>query len=184
MSYDKGPFAFFEGNRSEYSKVAKPSDNIAGFKVTGIESNSVQLVSGTNSVAMPINMQMRREQGASEWKLSPRSDTYIASYDRNDRSRYDRNDRNGRNRYNNNNNYRDNRNYYQRDNNNDSFQPPMADGTNQPPEVMVTGQDTFEPPPDFPPPPDVEQGQARGSDSNEDPVLRILRLRREQENNP
>ena len=66
MSYDKGPFAFFEGSRSEYSKVAKPNDSIAGFKVTGIESNNVQLVSGTNTVAMPINMQMRREEGTSE----------------------------------------------------------------------------------------------------------------------
>jgi hypothetical protein len=172
ISYDQGPFAFFEGSRSEYSKVAKPSDSIAGFKVTGIESNSVQLVSGTNAIAMPINMQMRREEGATEWKLAARSDTYVASNDRNDRSRYDR----GRNR---NNNYRDNR-----DNNNTNIQIPVAaDNTNQAPDVIV-GPDGFVPPPDFPLPPDAAAEQGQGSDTNEDPVLRVLRLRRERENNP
>jgi hypothetical protein len=37
-----------------------------------------------------------------------------------------------------------------------------------------------------PPPPDVflDQGPDNGGDTNEDPVLRALRLRRERENNP
>jgi hypothetical protein len=172
MQYDKGPFAFFEGSRSEYSKVAKPSDSIAGFKVTAIESNSVQLVSSTNTIALPINMQMRREEGSTEWKLAARSDTYVASNDRTDRSRYDRN---GRNRN------RDSRDYNQRDNNNTLPAPVVPDGTNLGPDVMVIGPDTIEPP-DFPPSDAAVEGQ--GSGTNEDPVLRLLRLRRERESNP
>jgi hypothetical protein len=175
MNYEKGSFAFFEGSSSQYQKIAKASDSIAGFKVIGIESNAVQLVSGTNTVAMPIDMQMRREEGSSDWKLALRTDTVVASYDRSDRSRNDRNDRNGRSRFN---NSRDN---VSRDNFS-QFQPP-TDGTNQAPDVMTAGSDAVgSDSPDFPPPPDAVSDQ--GSGTNEDPVLRLLRLRRERESNP
>jgi len=33
MSYEKGPFAFFEGSSSEFQKVLKQDDTIAGFKI-------------------------------------------------------------------------------------------------------------------------------------------------------
>src|ERR1700683_5299008 len=32
MSYEKGTFAFFDSNRSEYRKTLKASDTIAGYK--------------------------------------------------------------------------------------------------------------------------------------------------------
>jgi hypothetical protein len=40
MSYEKGPFAFFEGSQSEYRKALKPEDTIAGFKVAEIQTAS------------------------------------------------------------------------------------------------------------------------------------------------
>src|SRR5882762_4002517 len=62
MSYDKGPFAFFEGSRSEYQKVLKREDSIAGFKVGEIESSSVKLVSATNQIELKVGMQLARQE--------------------------------------------------------------------------------------------------------------------------
>jgi hypothetical protein len=61
MSYEKGPFAFFEGTRADYRKVGKVSDAIAGYKITNIAYNSVKLANGTNELQLAVGMQMRRE---------------------------------------------------------------------------------------------------------------------------
>jgi hypothetical protein len=169
MSYEKGPFAFFEGSSSEYRKVAKPGDKIADFKVASIEESSVKLMSGTNTTVMPVNMQMHRENGGS-WSLSLRSETLVASSDRSGRSDRSRYDRNGRGRSS------DSRNSF-------SQTQPGTDGTNQVSDVLSAVQQMFqqESQPDGPPPDSIVD---EGSDTNEDPVLRALRLRREQENNP
>ena len=42
---EKGPRAFFYGNRSEYQKVVKPEDKIADFKVAAVDYSSVTLKS-------------------------------------------------------------------------------------------------------------------------------------------
>src|SRR2546423_3183889 len=43
MSYDgKGPYAFFEGSSSEYRKVLKPEDSIAGFKLIAVKPSLVK----------------------------------------------------------------------------------------------------------------------------------------------
>ncbi len=67
MSFEKGQFAFFEGTRSEYQKVLKPADTIAGYTVTSIAPACVKLSSGSNDVQLRVGMQMRRpEQGTWE----------------------------------------------------------------------------------------------------------------------
>jgi hypothetical protein len=127
----------------------------------------VKLSRGTNTIIMPVNMQMRREEGG-DWALAPRSETYVASSDRNDRSRYDRN---GRNR-----NYR----------NGQPNSTPTETPTPGPESILSAVQQMLNGADVPPPPPDVilDQGPDNGGDPNEDPVLRALRLRRERENNP
>ena len=79
MNYGKGPMAFFDGSRSDYRKVLKPSENIAGFKVTAIEPTSVKLASSTNEMELQLGMQLSREQEG-EWKLAVRPESLDTSY--------------------------------------------------------------------------------------------------------
>jgi hypothetical protein len=74
MSYEKGPFAFFEGSRSDYQKVLKKDDTIAGFKVAEIEPSAVKLTSPTNEVELHVGMQLRREDEG-EWKMSQKPES-------------------------------------------------------------------------------------------------------------
>ncbi len=69
MTYEKGPFAFFEGTSSEYRKVLKPTEIIAGYKVTNIAFNSVKLADQTNEIQLAVGMQMRREENG-PWQVS------------------------------------------------------------------------------------------------------------------
>ena len=80
MSYGKGPMAFFDGSRSDYRKVLKTNDSVAGFKVTSIDSSSVKLASNTNEIEMQLGMQLAREDEG-EWKLSARPES-LANYAR------------------------------------------------------------------------------------------------------
>jgi hypothetical protein len=74
MSYEKGIFAFFDGSKSEFRKVVKPAETIAGYTVTDIAPNSVKLVSGTNQIELNIGSQMRREE-EDDWRLSARKES-------------------------------------------------------------------------------------------------------------
>jgi hypothetical protein len=78
MSYEKGTFAFFDGNSSDYQKAVKVNDLVAGYKVTRIEPNSVDLLTGTNHVELRVGMQLRREEGGA-WVPSAQSEIYSAS---------------------------------------------------------------------------------------------------------
>jgi len=75
MRYDKGPFAFFDGNRSDYRKVLKPDDTIGGFKVAEILPSAVKLTSSTNEIELPVGMQLRREDENGEWVKSERPES-------------------------------------------------------------------------------------------------------------
>lgn len=69
MAYDKGTFAFFEGSRSDYTKVLKADGIIAGHKVVEIQANSVKLDLAGKEIELPVGSQMRREdEGA--WQIS------------------------------------------------------------------------------------------------------------------
>ncbi len=92
MSYDeKGPLAFFEGSSSEYRKVLKPSQKIAGYTVVNVGPSSVKLVTDTNHIDLPVGMQLRRDdEGA--WHMA---EPVVSSYEprsesRSDSSRYSR----------------------------------------------------------------------------------------------
>jgi hypothetical protein len=74
MSYGKGPMAFFDGSRTDYRRVLKTNDSIAGFKVTAIEPSSVKLAASTNEIELQVGMQLAREQQG-EWKLSMRPES-------------------------------------------------------------------------------------------------------------
>jgi len=78
MSYEKGTFAFFSGNSSEYTKAVKLNDTIAGYKVIRIEPNSVHLLNGTNQVELQVGMQLSREE-AGGWVPSAQSEIYAAN---------------------------------------------------------------------------------------------------------
>jgi hypothetical protein len=70
MDYDsKGPIAFFDGTSSQYQKVLKPADTIAGYKVTQIGPSYVKLAVGTNEFRLPLGMQLRRD-GEGKWQLA------------------------------------------------------------------------------------------------------------------
>ena len=62
MAYAKGDFAFFDGNASEYKKVLKPADTIAGYKIESILPNSVKLVAETNHIDLAVGNQLRRQE--------------------------------------------------------------------------------------------------------------------------
>ncbi len=78
MSYEKGPFAFFDGTRSEYRKVVKPEDTIAGYKITNIAPAAVKLASATNEVELAVGMQLRRVEDG-EWQVAAAPETPRAS---------------------------------------------------------------------------------------------------------
>lgn len=78
MSYEKGIFAFFDGTSSDYKKVLKPDDTIAGYKVDAISADSVKLKLNTNTIELSVGTQMRRRDDGS-WERSANSEAYTAS---------------------------------------------------------------------------------------------------------
>ena len=72
MSYEKGMFAFFDGNQPELRKVLYPSESngIAVFTVAGITSTNVtlQTTNEPQTVLMRIGQTMRQEGGS--WQPS------------------------------------------------------------------------------------------------------------------
>jgi hypothetical protein len=78
MSYEKGTFAFFDGNSSDYKKALKLADSIAGYKVTNIAPNAVKLASGTNELELSVGAQLRREEDG-PWLLSSQAISYSAT---------------------------------------------------------------------------------------------------------
>ncbi len=78
MSYEKGLFAFFDGSSSDYRKVLKQDETIAGFKVAAIQPAFVKLASPSNQVELRVGMQLAQgEEG--EWRVSERSETAAPS---------------------------------------------------------------------------------------------------------
>jgi hypothetical protein len=90
MNYDaQGPIAFFDGSSSQYQKVLKPSDNIAGYKITKIEPDSVRLAVGTNEFQMPLGMQLQRDSDG-KWQLTERTEPPPERTERSERSYFTR----------------------------------------------------------------------------------------------
>jgi hypothetical protein len=68
MSYPKGDFAFFDGSSSEFRRVLKTGDTIAGFTVQTIAPDNVQLAAGEKSLNLAMGSHLRREEQG-EWTL-------------------------------------------------------------------------------------------------------------------
>ena len=82
MRYDgQGPIAFFDGTSSQYQKVLKPADTIAGYKIAEIEPSYVKLAVGTNAFQLPVGMQLRRDSEGS-WQLAEPTDSLPERADR------------------------------------------------------------------------------------------------------
>lgn len=69
LSYEKGPYAFFDGSSPEFRKVAEKGKSIAGYTITAIDADAVQMTAGTNSITLRVGMELRREEEG-EWHLS------------------------------------------------------------------------------------------------------------------
>lgn len=78
MSYEKGIFAFFDGASSDFKKVLKPQDTIAGYKLVSISPDSVKLMQNTNVIELSVGSQLRRREDGS-WERSASSESYVAS---------------------------------------------------------------------------------------------------------
>jgi hypothetical protein len=68
MSYRKGMFAFFNGTSDEYRKALQQGGTIAGYNVTKINFDGVQLESAGRTIDMKVGAAMRKE--GSSWELS------------------------------------------------------------------------------------------------------------------
>ena len=191
MRDEKGPLAFFDGSLSDYRRVVKPNENIAGFKVAAIEHAYVKLRNGTNELMLPVNMQLSREEQG-EWQLGQRTDAVSSSQvaasssettsetrarlsDSSSSRRGDRGDRGDRR-----DRSRDRRGGS--DNSNGTSRSDISNGTSR--------SDTTVPP-DFPagvfvpgeiPPAAVTNSVPPATSNGPEDILEILRRRREQEN--
>jgi len=74
MSYEKGRYAFFDGSTSDFRKVAKPADSIAGFKITEVAPTCVKLeMTNGQILELCVGMQMKKlEEG--DWQLAGKAD--------------------------------------------------------------------------------------------------------------
>jgi hypothetical protein len=74
MSYEKGRYAFFDGSGSEFRKVAKPDDSIAGFKITEVAPTCVKLEMTNGQVLeLCVGMQMKKREDE-DWQLAGKAD--------------------------------------------------------------------------------------------------------------
>lgn len=96
MAYEKGRFAFFDGSDSEFRKVLKAGDTIAGFTIQEVRPNEVVLVRNESTVEVKVNSEMRREDEG-EWHPAERTEIAASSSGGNgERDRSRREDRRSR----------------------------------------------------------------------------------------
>jgi hypothetical protein len=74
MSYEKGMFAFFDGNSRDLGKVLQVGDKAQGYTITEITARSVGLESAnkTGPLQLKIGGGLRQENG--QWVISDNSD--------------------------------------------------------------------------------------------------------------
>ena len=74
LSSEKGSFAFFDSTSSQYKKVLKRADTIAGYKVKEIALNHVKLESGGKEIELRVGNRMRKQEGG-EWRLAGQTES-------------------------------------------------------------------------------------------------------------
>jgi hypothetical protein len=74
MSYEKGMFAFFNGNSDDLKKALRVADKIAGYTVVAISPNRVKLATADlkKEFEMKVGDAMRQENG--KWVLADAGD--------------------------------------------------------------------------------------------------------------
>jgi hypothetical protein len=77
MHYEKGMFAFFDGNNSDLRKVlyASASDTIAGYTVTEITLAGATLQSADKKQTVQLKIGDSMRQSGSEWQLAASGDS-------------------------------------------------------------------------------------------------------------
>jgi hypothetical protein len=78
LSSEKGRLAFFDSSSSQYKKVLKPADTIAGFKIKDIALNHVTLESGGKVTELRVGMRIRREDEG-EWRVGGQTESLASS---------------------------------------------------------------------------------------------------------
>jgi len=69
LIYQKGTFAFFDSNSSEYRKTAKAGDEIAGFLLKDVDQSHVALEREGRQLELKVGQQLRRlDEGA--WEIT------------------------------------------------------------------------------------------------------------------
>jgi hypothetical protein len=74
MSYRKGMFAFFDGTSSDYRKALSEGGTIAGYTVTKITLDGVQLQAAGKKVEMKVGGRMRQESEG-VWQLGAQGES-------------------------------------------------------------------------------------------------------------
>lgn len=74
MAYERGVFAFFDGTKSDYKQALQADGALGEYKVISVSPEEVKLATGTNTFALKVGMQMRREDEG-DWFLSEGGDT-------------------------------------------------------------------------------------------------------------
>ena len=77
MIYRKGPFAFFDGTRSDYRKVLQPGGRIADCTVAEIGLGQVKLQAASNLFELKVGMQLRRANDG-PWQVAEATDSYAS----------------------------------------------------------------------------------------------------------
>jgi hypothetical protein len=73
LAYEKGYYAFFDGTSSDYKQALQTGGTIGQYQVTEVAPDVVRLAVGTNTFALKVGMQMRREDEG-DWFLSEGGD--------------------------------------------------------------------------------------------------------------
>ena len=74
MSYEKGRYAFFDGSSSDFRKVAKPEDMIAGFKISEVAPTCVKLEMANGQILeLCVGMQLKKRDDE-PWELAGKAD--------------------------------------------------------------------------------------------------------------
>jgi hypothetical protein len=73
MDYQKGMFAFFDGNNADYRKVLERNGVVAGYTVTQITLYGVKLAAAGKEFEMKIGAQLR-QNSEGKWEFSNQSE--------------------------------------------------------------------------------------------------------------
>jgi hypothetical protein len=95
-SYEKGQFAFFDGSSSAYRQTCKPAESMAGYKITAIGSDYVELqATNSKTIKMAVGTTIRREDNGPWSAPSAQSETVFADTGSRERERGNKGDTGG-----------------------------------------------------------------------------------------